>query len=55
MQYGAAPIWRKTRTQAVDEKVSKLFESYKLIDRAQGNIKATKGYQGPFNFLKNAE
>jgi hypothetical protein len=29
------PCWRKTQATRVDNKVARLFESYKLIDEAQ--------------------
>jgi hypothetical protein len=37
------PIWRKTRTQKVDEKVEGLFESYRFIDQAL--VQAKKAQQ----------
>ena len=31
--YGPPPVWRKTKNQQVDEKVGKLFEAYRTIDK----------------------
>ena len=37
------PIWRKTRAAQVDDKVDRLFESYRLIDQAIWNDRDRKG------------
>jgi hypothetical protein len=37
------PIWRKTHTQKVDDKVEKLFESYRMVDQAVWNEKIANG------------
>lgn len=31
-EYGEKPCWRQTKNEQVDQKVTRLFENYKLID-----------------------
>ena len=54
-QYGPAPVWRKTHKQAVDEKIGKLFESYRKIDMAAHSQRAQSGYEGPMRAHTNEE
>ena len=41
------PIWRKTRGQQVDEKVERMFESYRMIDQAIINEREKRGQGRP--------
>ena len=42
-QYGGPPIWRKSKKEQVDEKVGRLFQSYKAIDQAAWALKVRQG------------
>ncbi len=37
------PSWRKTKQEAVDEKVERLFESYKIMDEVNRKQAAING------------
>lgn len=43
-QYGMQPVWRKSKQQQVDEKVSSLFESYRVIDKEAHAQRVESGF-----------
>ena len=46
--FGPCPVWRKTKQEQVDSKVSNLFESYRAIDREAHAERAKSGYKAAF-------
>lgn len=42
-QTGKRPSWRKTKQEIVDEKVERLFESYKLVEELEKKQMAING------------
>lgn len=38
------PSWKKTKQEVIDEKVERLFETYKLMDEVNKNKQALYGH-----------
>jgi ABC-type Fe3+/spermidine/putrescine transport system ATPase subunit len=46
------PSWRKTKQEVIDEKVERLFETYKLMDEVNKNKQALYGGMQQLNANK---